>query len=657
MPREIARTSTTEGTPEDREPAASGVGARSRRGDRALWKSRHLSPTAAAVLSVAALAFVGAWSLLGAARATARTAAARKQTPAEKEARAFLEAVTPLLAAVARVEAETSWMAATDASPEHAANRAGAARAAAAAGGAPSIIERSRSLLAHEKDLDPLTARQLRQLLLSAAEAPATTPALVARRSEAEARQTAVLETFTYCLQPRPPGRPCARPLGANQVDAVLQGSRDLGERQRAWVASMDLGTSLKTGLIDLQKLRNQIAREMGHASYFALQVADYGMTVDELMTLLDATLAATEPLYRELHCWARHTLARRFGKPVPRFLPAHWVGSRWAQRWPGLVDTAMDSYFKGSNPETIVSSAERFYTSLGFAALPESFWKRSDLYPVRGGTGRRKAPHGSVWHLDLEQDVRVSLNVEATEQSFGAAHHALGHAYYDLAYARPEVPLLLRRGANRAFHEAIGELARLASAQPAYLRTIGVLPPGVEPQAHPTLLRSALDTLVLLRFAAGTMAHFEHDLYEGEAPPADWQKRWWEHATRFQGVVPPLPRPDGGCDACSKPHLSDDPARYYDHAISTLLSFQLHQHICAGILKQDVHACDYSGHKEVGDFLRGILSLGATRDWREVIEEATGEKLGPRALVAFYAPLAEELAKQNVGRTCAWED
>lgn len=657
MPRKIARTSTIDWTPEAPQTVAPGNDSRPRRGDGAPPKGVYLSRAATTLLTVAGLSVIAAWWPLGPPLATARTAPARKQTPVEKEARAFLEAVTPLLAAVARVEAETSWTAATDMSPEHAADRAGAARAAAAAGGARSIIERSRGLLAHEKDLDPVTARQLRQLLLSAAETPATAPALVARRTEVEASQAAILETFTPCLQPRPPGRPCARPVTANQLDTVLRGSRDLGERQRAWVAAMDVGTSLKAGLIDLQKLRNQLAREMGHASYFALQVADYGMTVKELMELLDGTLAATEPLYRGLHCWARHALARRFGKPVPRLLPAHWVGALWANRWPGLADSAMDSYFKGSRPETIVRSAERFYSSMGFAPLPESFWKRSDLYPAGAGLGRKKDPHGSVWHLDLEQDVRVSLNVEATAQSFGAAHHALGHVYYDLAYARPEVPVLLRRGPNRAFHEAIGELARLASTQPAYLRTIGVLPPGAAPELLPALRQSALESLVLLRFAAGTMAHFEHDLYEAEAPPADWQKTWWEYATRFQGVVPPVPRPDGGCDACSKPHLSDDPARYYDHAISTLLSFQLHEHICARILEQDVHACDYSGHKAVGDFLRGILSLGATRDWREVVEEATGEPLGPRAMVAFYAPLADELAKQNVGRTCAWED
>ena len=100
--------------------------------------------------------------------------------------------------------------------------------------------------------------------------------------------------------------------------------------------------------------------------------------------------------------------------------------------------------------------------------------------------------------------------------------------------------------------------------------------------------------------------------------------------------------------------HLIDDPASYYDYALATLVKFQLHDHICSKILKQDVHACNYFGSKEVGDFLRGILSLGATRDWRAVIKEATGEPISPRAMMAYFAPLTAELEKRNAGKDCS---
>jgi peptidyl-dipeptidase A len=581
--------------------------------------------------------------------------AARHLGAPEREARAFLSVVSPLLQPVAATAAELDWVAATDVTPEHTGAMVGGDRALAALSGSRVIVERSKALLAHEKDLDEQTARQLRKLLMAAAEAPGTIPEVVSRRIEAEAAQRATQDGFSFC-ELHKPGGACLRPLTANAIDDILVKSRLLPERLRAWNASKEIGRPLKPGLVELQKLRNQVAREMGYSSFFALEVADYGMSVDEMMRLIDDLLATTRPLYEGLHCLAKNTLATRYAQPVPRLLPAHWVGNRWAQRWPGIVEEAnLDAYFKGSAPETIVKSAERFYTSLGFAPLSESFWRRSDLYPVPAGSPRKKNAHASAWHIDHEQDVRSLMSVEPNQQWFGTAHHELGHIYYFLAYTRPEVPPLLRDGANRAFHEAVGELARLASEETPYLKQVGVLPESANPDPTGWLLQSALDSIVFLPFSAGTMSHFERDLYENELPPEQWQSRWWQYVAEFQGVEPPSARPAELCDACTKTHINDDPAQYYDYALATLIKFQLHDHICTRILHQDVRACNYFGQTAVGDFLRGILSLGATRDWRAVIKEATGDEISPRAMMRFYEPLLAVLAQKNQGRDCGW--
>ena len=78
------------------------------------------------------------------------------------------------------------------------------------------------------------------------------------------------------------------------------------------------------------------------------------------------------------------------------------------------------------------------------------------------------------------------------------------------------------------------------------------------------------------------------------------------------------------------------------------MIKFQLHAHIAHNILHQDPRECDYYGDKQVGDFLRNILALGATRDWNAVLREATGEGLSARALVDYFAPLTEWLKKEN---------
>ena len=576
----------------------------------------------------------------------------------EKEAQAFLTTVTSLLAPVAVSANLADWTSITDVTPEHTGQRTGADKTLAALAGSKLIIEKTKALLKNRKQLDEETARQLEKLLLGAAESPGTIPEVVAARVEAEAHQSSILDGFTFCAAPTGKGEKtgaCAHPMTANQIDDILRKSRDLPERLRVWTASKEIGRPLKPGLVELIKLRNQVAREMGYHSYFALQVADYGMTVDEMMKLLDDALETTKPLFDGLHCFARYDLAARFKRPPPRLIPAHWLGNRWAQSWPGLVESAnLDPLFKGATAESIVKSAENFYVSLGFPKLPPAFWERSDLYPVPPGVARKKNAHASAWDIDRAGDVRSLMSVEPNAEWFDAAHHELGHIYYFLSYDRPEVPYLLRDGANRAFHEAVGELAKLASQQTPYLVKVGVMPEGKRPDPTEWLLQSALDSIVFLPFSAGTMSHFEHDLYEEELPPKEWQQRWWDDVATFQGVVPPGSREGDLCDACTKTHINDDPAQYYDYALATMIKFQLHDHICSKILKQDVRACDYSGNKEVGAFLKGILSQGATRDWRAIVKEATGEPISPRAMMAFYQPLVDVLAKRNEGRDCS---
>jgi peptidyl-dipeptidase A len=556
-----------------------------------------------------------------------------------------------LYLALSRVAQEAAWQSSTDVSDEHEGARTGANTALAAFTGDRTVVETAKALLAKRKELPPIVARQLDKILLAAAEGPGTSPEVTALRVAAEAHQSALLDGYVFKLD--------GKNVTANDIDEVLQHASDLGARRRAWEASKEIGKTLKEGLFRLQQLRNRVARNMGHASYFALQVADYDMSDAEMMQLLDGFLADTKPLYAKMHAWARWKLAERYKQPVPTgLIPAHWIHNRWSQEWSGLVDKAvdLDPLFKDKSAEWIVKTAERFWVSLGFDALPKSFWDKSDLYPVTANSKRRKNAHASCWHIDYQNDIRSLMSVLPNAWWFKTAHHELGHAYYFMSYSRPEVPPILRQGANRAMHEAMGDLAAIAVSQPAYLKEVGVLPKDAQLDPMAQLLDEALDAgFPFIAWSAGTMAHFEHDLYGSDLLPDEWQKRWWEYVAKYQGVAPPGERPNDGCDACTKTHINDTPAYYYSYAIATVIKYQLHDHICKKILKQDPHQCSYYNHKEVGDFLRSIMKQGATRPWRDVMKEATGAPLSTKAMVDYFAPLGPWLDTQLAGRPVGW--
>jgi peptidyl-dipeptidase A len=570
-------------------------------------------------------------------------------TPQE-EADIFLSVVNAGYQGVYRVQSEAQWLALTDVSPEHDAAAEAAGKAFASFTGNPAVISRAKALLEHRAELNPLAVRELEQALLNAAEGPMTNPELVAARIAAETKQASTLNAFEFKLN--------GKPITANQMDDLLQSSTNLVERQAVWEASKQSGPALKPGLVKLRDLRNGCARELGYSDYFALEVAAYQMTSQEMLKLQDDFMRELRPLYLQLHTWARYELARTYGQPVSKRIPAHWINNRWSQQWDGIVEAAkLDSYFTNRTADSIVKAAEQFYTGLGFASLPDSFWQKSDLYPVKPGEKRKKNTHASCWHVDLDRDVRSLMSVEPNPEWFFTAHHELGHGYYFLSYTRPEVPPLLRIGANPAFHEGTGELIALAASQVPYLKSVGVLPADFQPDTTAFLLSDALSrSLPFIFWSSGTMTHWEADVYGKNLPPEQWNARWWEYVRNLQGVEPPAERGEEFCDAATKTHINDNPCYYYSYAIATVMKFQLHDHIARKILHQPPQQCNYANNKEVGAFLRSYLVKGGTEDWRKILRDLTGEDLSTRAMVEYFKPLMAWLEQQNKGRPIGWD-
>jgi peptidyl-dipeptidase A len=545
--------------------------------------------------------------------------------------------------------AEAEWASNTRIVPGDTTNAARTRRAKEALAqfvGSVENIERIRGFLAQRDRLDPVQVRQLEVMLYNAAEQPQTVADLVRRRIAAETEQVERLYGFEFRLR--------GRAVTPNDIDRLLRESRDLPARRAAWEASKAVGPVVKPGLVELRDLRNDVVRALGYDDFFAYQVSDYGMSPDEMLALMDRLIEQLRPLYRELHTWARYELAARYRQPVPDLIPAHWLPNRWAQDWSALVSVEgldVDAALRDKSAEWLVREGERFYLSLGFDSLPSSFWERSSLYPLAADAPYKKNTHASAWHMDLAQDVRSLMSVEPNRDWFETTLHELGHIYYYQSYSRPEIPVVLRSGANRAYHEGIGSMIGLASGQRRFLVNRGLAPRDAQVDSLRTLLLEALNYAVFIPFSAGTMTRFEHALYAKRLPADSFNAKWWELVARYQGVAPPAQRDERWADGLTKTHINDDPGQYYDYALSYALLFQLHEHVAREILRQNVHDTDYWGSRETGEFLRALMAPGASRPWRAVLQETTGRDLDAQAIVEYFRPLQTWLEEQNRGR------
>lgn len=513
--------------------------------------------------------------------------------------------------------------------------------------GSNTNINKATNYLKQEAKLTPLQVKQLKSVLYKAANNPSTLQDLVKARIKAETKQTEDLFGFEFKID--------GKKVSANDIDEKLADEKNLENRKKAWEASKEVGKGLKNGLMNLRDLRNKTVQGLGYNNYFEYQVSDYGMTTDEMVTMLQKFNKELYPLFRELHTYARYELAKKYNvKEVPDLIPAHWLPNRWGQDWSSLVDVKginLDSALKTKDAEWIVKQGERFYVSLGFPELPKTFWEKSDLYPLPKDAKFKKNNHASAWHMDYDKDVRSLMSVTPNSEWYETSHHELGHIYYYLCYSNPDVPVLLREGANRAYHEALGSMMGMAAMQKPFMENLDLIPKNSKSDEMQTLLKEALNYVVFIPFSTGTMSMFEHDLYAKNLPADQLNKRWWELAATYQGIAPPTIRGEEYCDAATKTHINDDPAQYYDYALSFVLLFQLHDHISKNILHQDPHNTNYYGNKEVGKFIADIMTPGASKDWREVLKEKTGSDLSAKAMLDYFEPLMGYLKQQNEGK------
>jgi len=297
-----------------------------------------------------------------------------------------------------------------------------------------------------------------------------------------------------------------------------------------------------------------------------------------------------------------------------------------------------------------MVKYGEGFFTSLGFAPLPETFWKRSQLVKPRD---REVVCHASAWNIDSKDDVRIKMCIEPTADDFVTVHHELGHNFYQRAYNKQ--PVLFQGGANDGFHEAIGDAIAL-SITPEYLKQVGLLKTTPSAAADTALLlRQAMDKVAFLPFGL-LIDQWRWKVFSGEVTPANYNAAWWQLRSQYQGVSAPLARSEADFDPGAKYHVPGN-TPYTRYFLARVLQFQFYRSLCheAGYTGP-LYRCSFFGSKEAGQKLNTMLEAGMSQPWQETLYAMTGERqMDAGAMMEYFAPLKEWLDRQNQGHPVGW--
>ena len=440
--------------------------------------------------------------------------------------------------------------------------------------------------------------------------------------------------------------------LELDDLEKIMSTSRDPEELLRAWKGWHAIAPPMRKRYERKVVLANEGARETGFDDVGAMWRSNYDMPPTEFAAEVDRLWVQVRPLYLSLHAYVRWQLAKKYGASVMNErdpIPAHLLGNMWAQDWTNIYplvapanagpgyDLTEILKARKIEPLEMIHYGERFFTSLGFAPLPQTFWDRSMFTKPRD---RAVVCHASAWDIDFAGDLRVKLCIEQAAEDFSTIHHELGHNFYQRAYK--DQPPLFRNSANDGFHEAIGDTIAL-SVTPEYLRQIGLLESVPPPSADiGLLLNRALEKVAFLPFGL-MIDKWRWGVFSGKISPSEYNKAWWDLRREYQGVVPPVARTEADFDPGAKFHIPANVpyARYF---LSFVLQF--HRALCreAGYTGP-LNRCSIYGNKAAGAKLAKMLEMGESRPWPEALEALTGEKqIDATAILDYFAPLKKWL-------------
>jgi len=512
--------------------------------------------------------------------------------------------------------------------------------------------------------LPPELARKMLLLKLAAANpAPAPNdPKELAEMARIATSLEADYGKGKYCPAS---GKHAGECLDIGTIEHIMESSTDPDELKDLWVGWRTISPPMRQRYARWVQLANKGAKEMGFSNLGAMWRAGYDMTPEQFSAEIERLWQQVKPLYDSLHAYVRTKLVEKYGPTAVDangMIRADLLGNPWAQEWGNIFPLVappqksqpydLTELLKAKNVDAVgmVKYGEGFFTSLGFAPLPKTFWERSLFVKPRD---REVVCHASAWDIDNFDDVRLKMCIQIRGEDFVTVHHELGHNMYQRAYEHQ--PYLFKNGANDGFHEAIGDSIAL-SITPEYLNKVGLL--ATIPQSDDTayLLRMALDKVAFLPFGL-LIDQWRWKVFSGEIKPADYNAAWWEMREKYQGIFPPAPRTEADFDPGAKYHVPAN-VPYTRYFLARILQFQFYRAMCreAGFTGP-LYRCSFYGNKAAGAKLNAMLEMGMSQPWPDALYVLTGERqMDASAMMEYFAPLKRWLDQQNQGKPVGWK-
>ncbi len=403
-----------------------------------------------------------------------------------------------------------------------------------------------------------------------------------------------------------------------NEIKKILKEETDSEKLREAWEASKKQGVIVEKEVIEIIKLRNELARSLGFKNYFEFSLELNEQSEEEIERIFSELEKATNEPFRKIKEDIDEILSKRYNIEISELKPWHYQDLFFQESPPNIYKVNLDKYYQ----EDVIEKATKFYDDVGLEV--RDILEKSDLYEKP-----KKYQHACCFDMDREGDVRIVQSTKNDEYWMNTTLHELGHGVYS-KYQDFSLAFLLKGEAHIFTTEAIALFFERADKNISFIKKYCNITEDEAKNIKEVLTKKLkLRQLIFSRWSQ-VMVNFERELYKN--PEQDLNKLWWDLVKKYQGINFSRDAPDWA----SKIHIVGAPVYYHNYILGELLASQIKNYLSKEILKKDIKDFEYT--KEVGEYLKNEIFIPGNRYyWSDLIEKATGEKLTPKYFIEEF--------------------
>lgn len=395
-----------------------------------------------------------------------------------------------------------------------------------------------------------------------------------------------------------------------NDLLEMMRKETDSAQREAIWKALKEVGDKVAPKLIELAKIRNEAAKQLGFDNYWEMEIVFQEHDPKQITDIFNELETLTTPLFADMKAELDAELAAKFGVAVDEMMPWHY-DNPFFQEAPPATDLKLDDFYVGKTKEDIAEISREYYQKIGMPV--DAILARSSLYEQPG-----KSQHAFCTHINGEGDVRILCNLKPNAYWMDTQLHELGHAVYD-EYIDKTLPYNLREPSHIFTTEGVAMYFGALGHDPQWLiENVGADPEKANAMIDALRKQRRREQLIFCRWVL-VMLNFEKALYEN--PEQDLNTLWWDMVEKYQMLRRPEGRDAG--DWASKPHFTIAPVYYHNYMLGELYSAMIRE--ATADMKQ--------GSDEYRDlFIERIFKPGSVDPWPEFVKKSMGKEFSPAA-------------------------